>query len=85
MSGANGAGQSGEGRRSKESGRFFEKKLRKKLLNVFTRAVETSPGRKQTKVFWFFFSKKNCFLPIFSARTYVWTLAYRELTTTQKS
>jgi len=48
---------------SKASGRFFEKKLRKKLLLVFTRDVSTSLGGKQSKVFLvLFFQKKNCFL-----------------------
>jgi hypothetical protein len=45
----------------KASGRFFAKKLRKKLLLQRLRGHHTH-YTKLIKVFWFFFSKKNCFL-----------------------
>jgi len=35
------------------------KKSAKKLLQVFTLELATSPGQKLTKVFCFFFSKKE--------------------------
>jgi hypothetical protein len=40
---------------------FFEKKAAKKLLLIGLRRCQ-SPWPRLTKVFWFFFSKKNCFL-----------------------
>jgi hypothetical protein len=40
---------------------FFEKKAAKKLLLNRPQAVKP-PGPKLTKVFWFFFSKKNALL-----------------------
>jgi len=43
----------------------FLKKRSKKLLRVFTRDIEKSPGGKLSKVFCFFFSKKKFFLPVF--------------------
>jgi hypothetical protein len=45
------------------SGRFFEKKLRKKLLLAFTRGVSTSPGGKLTKVFCGAFFQKSDHFP----------------------
>jgi hypothetical protein len=45
-----------------ESGRFFEKKLRKKLLRVWATGVENT-SVSGANVFWFFFSKKNHLLP----------------------
>jgi len=45
--------------KAKESGRFFEKKLRKKLLTVFTRDFSTSPGPQVKSFFGSFFSKKE--------------------------
>jgi hypothetical protein len=44
----------------KERPSFLEKRS-KKLLFLETGARTTS--RQDAKVFWFFFSKKNCFLP----------------------
>jgi hypothetical protein len=44
---------------------FFEKRT-KKLLSVPVRAAPTVSDRgegEEVKVFWFFFSKKNIFLP----------------------
>jgi hypothetical protein len=38
------------------------KKRTKKLLFVSVRADRISRVNQQTKVFWLFFSKKNCFL-----------------------
>jgi hypothetical protein len=43
--------------KGKESGRFFEKKLRKKLLRDFTRDVSTS--RRAQKFFGSFFQKRT--------------------------
>jgi hypothetical protein len=40
---------------------FFEKKEAKKLLQIDPEAMKP-PRPKLTKVFWFFFSKKNFFL-----------------------
>ena len=40
---------------------FFEKKEQKNFY-VFIR-VQPQRARQEAKVFWFFFSKKNCFLP----------------------
>jgi len=49
-----------------ESGRFFEKKLRKKLLKIFKWDVSTSPGRQSAKVFCgAFFQKSGRFLNSF--------------------
>jgi hypothetical protein len=50
----------------KEGSSSFLKKRTKKLLSVWR--ADHSPNAfdgavKQSKVFWFFFSKKNCFLP----------------------
>jgi hypothetical protein len=38
---------------------FFEKKKQKTFVLRYTRPRQ--PQRKLIKVFWFFFSKKNCF------------------------
>jgi len=43
---------------------FFEKKNQKTFLLRFARC-SNSPDQKLLKVFWFFFSKKNFFLPSF--------------------
>jgi hypothetical protein len=43
-----------------ESGRFFEKKLRKKLSTIETTPLKP-PGGQGAKVFCFFFSKKKRF------------------------
>jgi len=51
----------------KEGSSSFLKKRTKKLLSVQSApnfAMEALGITQQTKVFWFFFSKKNCFLPI---------------------
>jgi hypothetical protein len=47
-------------------GRLTPKSIPKKI-SVLAQSVTAArllplPGTKQTKVFWFFFSKKNCFL-----------------------
>jgi hypothetical protein len=47
--------------KEKESGRFFEKKLRKKLLLHGGVGAATSHGPR-AEVFWSFFSKKDNFL-----------------------
>jgi hypothetical protein len=48
-----------------ESGRFFEKKLRKKLLIVFTPDVSTSPDGEEQKFLGGFFQKSDRFLNSF--------------------
>jgi len=42
---------------------FFEKKNQKTFIYLCVRW--THRALQATKVFWFFFSKKNCFLPFF--------------------
>jgi hypothetical protein len=50
-------------RQGQEGSSSFLKKRTKKLLLISRRAeFEWRRGTQQTKVFWFFFSKKNCFL-----------------------
>jgi hypothetical protein len=41
------------------------KKRTKKLLLITKRANQSVHVSNKTKVFWFFFSKKNCFLPAY--------------------
>jgi hypothetical protein len=43
---------------------IFEKKNQKTFAPFYV-SIDPHRGLKQTKVFWFFFSKKNCFLPSF--------------------
>jgi hypothetical protein len=49
---------------SKEGSSSFLKKRTKKLLFVCLRQHDNRHAPKGTKVFWFFFSKKNCFLAV---------------------
>jgi len=46
----------------RKSGRFFEKKLRKKLLINFGYGGPTGTAIQESKVFCFFFLKKKRFL-----------------------
>jgi hypothetical protein len=46
----------------KKASRSFLKKRTKKLFSPFGVAYLAQARRKQTKVFWFFFSKKNAYL-----------------------
>jgi hypothetical protein len=46
---------------SEEESISFLKKRNKKLLFDSVRNSPAGPGNKRLKVFWFFFSKKNCF------------------------
>jgi hypothetical protein len=55
ISTAPGIGQIGKARKYF----FFEKKKQKTFARC---ALPPQYGSKQTEVFWFFFSKKNCFL-----------------------
>jgi hypothetical protein len=41
---------------------FFEKKKQKTFAYLVNAAASSSVRAKRIKVFWFFFSKKNCFL-----------------------
>jgi hypothetical protein len=55
----------------KKGSSSFLKKRTKKLLSLADEPnwpVETDGWAKQSKVFWFFFSKKNCFLPALQQR-----------------
>jgi hypothetical protein len=49
--------------KGKEGSISFLKKRNKKLLLIIRRVRNDLHASKRTKVFWFFFSKKNCFLP----------------------
>jgi hypothetical protein len=49
-------------RSEKEGSSSFLKKEPKKLLLFGMRTELALRASQQTKVFWFFFSKKNCFL-----------------------
>jgi hypothetical protein len=55
--------ENGAFRYSKEGSISFLKKRNKKLLFVGLRVGHDQCAPKRVKVFWFFFSKKNCFLP----------------------
>ncbi len=46
--------------RSESKAFFFERKKQKALVAAVAESPES--GAKETKVFWFFFSKKNCLL-----------------------
>jgi len=60
-------GQSGEARPGKRKAFFFEKK-KQKTFDFFDLAADLSQMQGETvpktKVFWFFFSKKNIFLSL---------------------
>jgi len=47
---------------------FFEKKNQKTFFAPLRAALERLRTKTNRKVFWFFFSKKNCFLPPVPAR-----------------
>jgi hypothetical protein len=51
-------------REAKQGSISFLKKRNKKLLSVGLRVRQDRYVPKREKVFWFFFSKKNCFLPL---------------------
>jgi hypothetical protein len=51
-----------EKQKRSQGSRSFLKKRTKKLLIDLVRACRDRRVSQRTKVFWFFFSKKNCFL-----------------------
>jgi hypothetical protein len=52
--------------KAEERKHFFFEKKKQKTFGYWSRAGRTV-GSKLTKVFWFFFSKKNCFLSLADA------------------
>jgi hypothetical protein len=56
-------------RRDKGSKYFFFEKKKQKTLSM-SNAPQQQGYAQRVKVFWFFFSKKNCFLPLAAANIF---------------